>query len=743
MAQSLSEQHRLQWIDSLAAATFVIDINHTVIYWNRACESLTGVAANSVVQTKKHWLGFYDHERPCLADLVLFDDWRAQSDAYSTVQLGKSSSRGLVAYNWCQTPAGLKYLAFEANALFDANGELIGAIETLRDISDLKYAELSLEKVSENHKKLFELSKRKFINSEEAFKTYMLLSSEQLDANRVSLWKYNHDRSKISVLYSVVNGEFKFQDLSINVDEHESYLTSLEKEGYLAFDDVSDNSVMNQFREYLNKYDIRSVLDLPIMVGNEVDCILCIENSGEIKSWTSEDKDFARSIGDIISNKLMELENEAVENKLKYYAAHDSLTGLVNRYTFEQNLSEVIGGTKRRSDNHAVLFMDLDQFKVVNDTCGHYAGDELLKQISSIVQETVRKNDTLSRLGGDEFGLLMENCSEEDALIIAEKIIDRIYKYKFRWESRYFRVGISIGIVSIGNEDINMTEVLSRADAACYMAKDKGRNRAHIYISSDQEISQKRNEMQWVSKIQNAIDEKRFVLYLQGIFTLETNTISHYEVLTRMLDENGGIVQPGNFISAAERYDLMTRIDELIIELSFEFLENLKAAGCKTILPISINLSGNSISNKNFLDYVASMIRNHEALSNHVGFELTETIAVSNISTATRFINTIKGMGCKFALDDFGSGVSSFSYLKHLPFDFLKIDGVFIKDIDSDPVNLAMVKSINEIGQVVGLETVAEYIDSETIRLLLKEIGVQYGQGFGLQKPFPAIELLS
>ncbi len=427
--------------------------------------------------------------------------------------------------------------------------------------------------------------------------------------------------------------------------------------------------------------------------------------------------------------------------QLSYQASHDALTGLINRREFERRAERLLSTIKHDKSEHALCFMDLDQFKIVNDTCGHTAGDEMLRQISQILQSITRKRDTMARLGGDEFGILMEHCSLDKAHRVASSLQEAIHDYQFNWEGQSFRVGVSIGLVSISELTLNLTELLKQADAACYMAKDKGRNRIHVYHAEDASLVQRHGEMQWVSRIQHALDEDRFCLYAQSILPLDSSQSKHYELLIRMVDEEDKLIPPGAFLPAAERYNLIEKLDCWVIEHAFRVLAE-NPTFLKKINFISINLSGQSLTQASMLDFIISRLDSSGIEGEKICFEITETAAIANLSTAMKFISTLKGLGCRFALDDFGSGLSSFGYLKNLPVDYLKIDGMFVRDIVDDPIDRAMVKSINEIGQVMGMQTIAEFVENDEIKGMLREIGVNYAQGYGIDKPMPFDELL-
>jgi len=423
------------------------------------------------------------------------------------------------------------------------------------------------------------------------------------------------------------------------------------------------------------------------------------------------------------------------EDKINYQAAHDSLTGLISRREFESRLQHVLDSSDSNSE-HALCYLDLDQFKVINDDCGHLAGDELLHQLANMLQSKVRKRDTLARLGGDEFGLLMEHCPVGEAMRVSESLRKSVEEFRFAWEKKNFSLGVSIGLVPIVSGKSNVKDVLGAADAACYAAKDAGRNRIHIYNPEDVELAKRRGEMKWVTKIKEAIDEDRLRLYVQPIVALfgEKKDKKHYECLVRMIDENGKIIPPGAFLPAAERYDLSTRIDLWVFESAYAWLEK-RPGKSKGLTSCSINLSGHSLGNEEFLQFVVKKIEDGNVLPSSICFEITETVAISRLSKAIKFMEVLKDKGCYFALDDFGSGVSSFGYLRNLPVDFLKIDGMFVRDMVDDPIDLEMVRSINEIGHVMGKKTIAEFVENKEILACLKELGVDYAQGYHLGRP--------
>ncbi|MEN8803981.1 MAG: EAL domain-containing protein, partial [Thiogranum sp.] len=433
-----------------------------------------------------------------------------------------------------------------------------------------------------------------------------------------------------------------------------------------------------------------------------------------------------------------------LQKHIIHQAAHDSLTGLVNRYEFEKRLEELLVDARAANSQHALCYLDLDQFKVVNDTCGHAAGDELLCQLATVLDNKVRGSDTLARLGGDEFGILLTNCGPEDARQIADIILHTIREFRFVWDDMTFRVGASIGVVPIDATGAGNKTLLSTADAACYAAKENGRNRIHYYEAGDTDLAHRTGEMQWVSRIHRAVEEDLLELYCQPIAPVsDQSTVSgeHYEILLRMHDDEGNVIAPGAFLPAAERYNLMPLVDKWVVKTAFDWLDD-HPQHLHNLAHCAINLAGPSVSDENFLDFLMELFSRVRVPAEKICFEITETTAVANLVKATRFITTLKQMGCTFALDDFGSGMSSFAYLKNLPVDFLKIEGMFVRDIAEDPIDYTMVKSINELAHVMGKKTIAEFVENRDILEKLRLIGVDFAQGYGIARPRPLRKLL-
>ncbi|MEJ2454628.1 MAG: EAL domain-containing protein [Candidatus Thiodiazotropha sp.] len=424
--------------------------------------------------------------------------------------------------------------------------------------------------------------------------------------------------------------------------------------------------------------------------------------------------------------------------KLTWQASHDSMTGLVNRAEFERRLKRLVDMAREEQTQHALLYLDLDQFKVVNDTSGHVAGDELLRQLAVLMRSLVRENDTLARLGGDEFGVLLANCDQTHAMRLAQSLRERIREYRFIWQEQVFEVGVSIGIVEINAVHNDISLILSHADIACYAAKDGGRNRVHIFQPDDDELMQRHSEMLWLSKINEAMEQERLELYGQAIVRVAGGEQQDcwYETLLRLRDEQGRLILPGAFIPAAERYNLMPAVDRWVISHAFACLCR-QAGHNEAPLRLSINLSGASLNQDDTSEFILQQAASCDLDPGRVCFEITETAAISNLTRAYRLMHDLKAAGFCFALDDFGSGVSSFNYLKNLPVDYLKIDGSFVRDMLTDSVDQAMVEMINQIGHVMGIQTIAEYVESEQILQALIDKGVDFAQGFHLHSPSP------
>jgi len=431
-------------------------------------------------------------------------------------------------------------------------------------------------------------------------------------------------------------------------------------------------------------------------------------------------------------------EMHALSHELRLHASHDSLTGLINRREFEIRLTDAIHDARENSSEHALCFMDLDMFKMVNDTCGHAAGDELLRQIASGLSARVRKSDVIARLGGDEFGLLLHNCSLELAREVCEDMREKIKHTRFIWEDNSFEIGVSIGIVPVNETSGSAHEALRAVGAAVYEAKDQGRNRICVHDAKSISLDRRQGEISWVQTINQALEQGRLKLYYQEIKPLQEalKDTCHAELLLRMEDNEKNIVTPMSFLPAAERFHLMPMIDRWVVHAAFTALTRVKKQGSR-IRRFNINLSGQSLSDPELLDYIRAELALSGITASDICFEITETAAISNLTAATRLIEELRKIGFRFALDDFGSGLSSFAYLKNLKVDYLKIDGTFIRDIATDTADHAMVRSINQVAHVMGIKTVAEYIENLDTNVIAAGIGIDYGQGIFLAEPLP------
>ena len=431
--------------------------------------------------------------------------------------------------------------------------------------------------------------------------------------------------------------------------------------------------------------------------------------------------------------------------KLSWQASHDSLTGLYNRRKFEEQVKVAIADAHQNSSYHALCYLDLDRFKIVNDSCGHTAGDELLKQVTKLLRQEISNDNIFARLGGDEFGLLFHNCSTEAAYQIANRLRQLVFDFRFVWENKVFKLGISIGLVPINSSTKNLASLLNTADAACYSAKEKGRNCVHFYHKNDVLVAQRCVERRWIEKLNRALEENKFCLYSQKIVGLKSNnSYCHYEILLRLIDRSGKVIAPGMFLPAAERYDLMPTIDRWVITTFLASYEAFCQSRQNQKLPLptkmyTINLSGASINERDFATFLQKQFARYAIPLETICFEITETVAISNLNNAVTLIEQLKKLGCSIALDDFGSGMSSLSYLKNLPVDYLKIDGSFVKNIASDCVDYATVECFNHISQIMKIKTIAEFVENDLILQSLKQIGIDYGQGYGIERPKPLI----
>ena len=462
----------------------------------------------------------------------------------------------------------------------------------------------------------------------------------------------------------------------------------------------------------------------PIFKANQRLCgLLVLINSLERVSFSNSDR------------KLTEV--LAAEASKLIQARRDPITGQLNRRGFTEKLDELLNQRQLSDTNNCLFVIDIDQFKLINDTAGQKGGDQLLRQIVALILHNLKKTDILSRLGSDEFAIILKRCSLEHATVIAERIRLEIKQFRFLYQEKMFNLSACLGVVELNSKIKDFSQALGSADLACTVAKEQGRNRVHVYKSSDEALLKHENQMLWVSRINLALEEDLFLIYRQKIELLQgdPDTEEHYEILIRLKEKNGEVLSPFHFIPAAERYGLMPKIDRWVINATFKKMADEFIKNPDSKLVCSINLSGQSFSEDGLVVYIQEQLKKFDLSADRICLEITETAAVSNLTQAVKFIEELKEMGCHFSLDDFGSGMSSFTYLKNLPVDYLKIDGYFVKTMMENKIDKAMVNSIHQIGSVMGLKTIAEFVENDEIMNELRAMGVDYGQGYGIGKP--------
>jgi Amt family ammonium transporter len=467
----------------------------------------------------------------------------------------------------------------------------------------------------------------------------------------------------------------------------------------------------------------------------------CVRRGGDVIQTLVHISTVRTASGEFLYSVIQVLditESHKLTQKLEYQASYDELTGLLNRRAFEDELGKAWLSGKSSSKLSYLMFMDLDQFKVVNDTSGHTAGDRLLREVSSIIKDNVRANDIVGRLGGDEFGIVLCECPPDIARRIAESIRVGLHDFRFHWDAETYRIGVSIGGVPLDPVLGDTNELQQLADAACYAAKEAGRNRVHMVDGEKDSARVHRGQVRWVQRIREAMDSNRFAIYAQPIRPIieDPNASEHVEILLRLRDpETRKLIPPGAFLPAAERYGLSIELDKWVVKnlLDTLFIHNAFQAELRTYW---INLSGSSVGDKRFAEFLKSAIERSPLPRGTVNFEITETAVIRSVSAAGELMSTLQGMGCKFALDDFGSGLSSFGYLKKLPVDFIKIDGMFIRDLVNDKTDRIFVKSIIDIARTLNIKTIAEFVENSEILEIVTELGADYAQGFGIGRPF-------
>jgi len=433
-------------------------------------------------------------------------------------------------------------------------------------------------------------------------------------------------------------------------------------------------------------------------------------------------------------------ELRGMERWMEYESQHDSLTGLINRQQFEERLQAALDSAQSNDEQHVLCYLDVDQFRLINDTYGRSAGDRLLKEISLLLKECLRDDESLARLGGDEFAVILQNQSLDSARRDAKALCRAVRDFHYVWQDKPYEVGMSIGLVPITAQWHDLAEIMRVADSACDVAKEMGRNRVHAYAPRDLALRQREVEMRWIQYIRHALNEDRFQLYCQNIVPLgaDPEYDTHYEILLRMKGDDGKLIRPTEFIAAAERYHLMPAIDRWVVTQALDLLARRLRRGAINGM-FAINISGQSLDDDEFLHFVVDRLHDCAVPPEMICFEITETVAATNLMGVQKFIAVLHGMGCRFALDDFGRGISSFAYLKNLKVDYLKIDGLFVRDIVDDEIGCAMVESINHIGHIMGIQTIAEFVESQDVLEKLITLGVDHVQGYQLGRPRPML----
>ncbi len=506
--------------------------------------------------------------------------------------------------------------------------------------------------------------------------------------------------------------------------------------------DIASDPLWADYRDLASEHSLRACWSTPILSSNREVLGTFALYYRERREPTAADFEVMERMthlaGIAIERRRADDAARELADQLRFQATHDALTGLYNRYELERRLRHLLDDARRRRGEHALCYLDLDQFKIINDSCGHVAGDELLRQLAGQLQSSVFERDMLARLGGDEFGVLLEDCSLARAKKVADTLRRTIEDFRFRWDGRGFSIGVSIGLVPIVESSDSVTGILRAADSACYVAKDEGRNRIHTYRPDDEELLRRSGEMRWVNRIRLALEEDRFRLDVQPIAAIRgpRRRGEHFEMLLRIEEDDASRTTPEAFLPAAERFHLATKLDRWVLGSACDWLASQKRH-LERLHLCSLNLSGQSLGDKDFLRFVLRELEEKQIPPGKLCFEITETAAIANLSHATRFIRALRSLGCRFALDDFGTGFSSFGYLKSLPVDFLKIDGMFVVGVAEDRFDLAVIRSIVEIGQLMGKRTIAEFVESPVILRKLEQIGVDFAQGYAVGRPRP------
>lgn len=660
-------------------------LDGTITSWNKGAETIFGYTANEVIGK---------------SILRLFPEGKEAEEAYFVTQIKNNTPIEHFETQRLIKSGALIDVSVDLSPIRNANNEIIGIAKIARDITT--------EKLLEN-----ELA---------------------------------HQHERLRVTMQSIGDAVITTDLKGNVDYLNPIAESLTGWQLADAQGMPVSTVFNIINENTRERCINPVsicLDENRPAGLANNTVLISKDGTEYgieDSATPIKDDSNNTFGAVLVFHDVTAQRK-MASEMAYRASHDALTGLFNRSEFESRLRRSLSECVEYNSEHALMLIDLDQFKMINDTCGHVVGDRLLKEVSHIMQSHLRASDTLSRVGGDEFAILLDKCHLEPAMRIAQDICKSVDNYRLAHDGQRFSVSASIGLLIFNQKWKSIEQLMQSVDSACYAAKESGRNRVHLYYDADFSIEPRKGESYWASRISQALEENRFVLYGQRITPLKESVDLKGEVLLRMVDEHGAIVQPNTFLPAAEKFHLISRIDKWVVEQVLKWLKE-HTAELTHMDSIAINISGQSISDQSFHQYTLDLINSLALDCSKLCFEITETAAITNVSVATQFINSMKQHNIKFALDDFGSGVSSFGYLKTLPVDYLKIDGQFIQNLIDNDIDQAMVRCIVDVAKATNKLTIAEWVETEAVEQLLKEMKVDYTQGFLRHKPAPLEHLL-
>lgn len=675
-----SELEHQRILDNLQDTYYRVDVSGLFLYVSASSEQLLGYRPEEVVG-RVHMGDLYEQPDERKLFLKTLNESGGRLAQWHTRLLHKDGS--------------IVHVATSARALTDINGETIGIEGITRDITEQRYASERLFKEKELAQvTLKSIADAVITTDESGYVTFMNPVAEKLT-----------DCSNESDIGRSIQELFHIVEESTRLVQDNPVTTSLQRNEviHLLGDWLLVNRNSNEFFVEMNVSPL-------VSYGGEV-------------------------FGAVVVFRDVS-ETREVDRKIQWQARHDPLTGLFNRNELQKRLADCIHNVSGK-DSSTFLYMDLDRFKIVNDTCGHVAGDSLLRQLSFLLKKQIRSNDVLARVGGDEFGLLLSSCPIDQAVHIAENIRESIRDFRFSWNDKIFETGVSIGLVTIDQRVHSVTDVLSMADLACYTSKNKGRNRIHIYKMDDHQQAKYQQEVQWVGEINAAFEEDRFRLFYQPIRPLaECGADAVYNELSlRMIGEGGELIPPSSFLSAAERYNLMSRIDHWVFSKTLEFI----VAFSRGRGVFAVNVSATSMSDEEFHRFITREMERLAVDPAQICFEMSESAAITHLSNANYFINYVKNLGCSFGIDGFGSGLSSMIHLKNLPVDYLKIDGNIIKDVTTDPIDCLMVESINSMAHKMGLKTVAEHVENREVYEKVKSMGIDYGQGFYFDKPKPLV----